>query len=58
VKPIYREFVGWDKTCGVRTFNALPSQAQHYIKELEKIIGVKISMVSTSPERDDMIMLG
>lgn len=58
VKPIYREFVGWDKTCGVRTFNALPSQAQHYIKELEKIVGVKISMVSTSPERDDMIMLG
>lgn len=57
VKPIYREFEGWDKTCGIREFNALPIQAQTYIKELEKIIGVKISMVSTSPEREDTIRL-
>lgn len=57
VKPIYREFEGWDKTCGIREFNALPMQAQTYIKELEKIIGVKISMVSTSPEREDTIRL-
>nr|WP_317404351.1 adenylosuccinate synthase [uncultured Helicobacter sp.] len=57
VKPIYREFEGWDKTCGIRAFNALPMQAQTYIKELEKIIGVKISMVSTSPEREDTIRL-
>lgn len=57
VKPIYREFEGWDKTCGIRDFNALPKNAQIYIKELEKLIGVKISMISTSAEREDTIRL-
>ncbi len=57
VKPIYREFEGWDETCGIRDFNALPKNAQIYIKELEKLIGVKISMISTSAEREDTIRL-
>lgn len=57
VKPIYREFDGWDKTCGVRDFSALPKEAQTYIEELQRLIGVRISIVSTSPERDDIIKL-
>ncbi len=56
VKPIYQEFEGWEKTCGVRSFDALPLKAQDYIKALEEITKVKISMISTSPQRDDIIM--
>lgn len=56
VKPIYQEFEGWEKTCGVRSFDMLPSKAQDYIKALEEITKVRISMISTSPQRDDMIM--
>ena len=55
VKPIYREFEGWDKTYGVRYFADLPKAAQVYINELEQIIGARIAMISTSPERDDTI---
>ena len=54
-KPVYREFKGWDKTAGIRKFETLPKEAQEYILELEKIIGVKIEMVSTSPDRLDTI---
>lgn len=56
VKPIYQEFEGWEKTCGVRSFDMLPSKAQDYIKALEEITKVRISMISTSPQRDDMIV--
>lgn len=55
VKPIYREFEGWDKTSHIRVFSDLPQAAQYYIKELEHITGTKIAIVSTSPERDDTI---
>lgn len=55
-KPIYREFKGWDKTAGIREFESLPKEAQAYILELEKIIGVKIEMISTSPDRLDTII--
>lgn len=56
VKPIYQEFEGWEKTCGVRSFDMLPSKARDYIKALEEITKVRISMISTSPQRDDMIV--
>lgn len=57
IKPIYREFKGWDKSSCVREFDRLPKEARDYILELEKMLGVKISMISTSPEREDVIML-
>lgn len=41
VKPIYQEFEGWEKTCGVRSFDALPSKAQDYIKALEEVTKVE-----------------
>lgn len=55
VKPIYQNFQGWDKTAGVREFSDLPKNAQEYILALEKFIGVKIAMISTSPDRNDTI---
>lgn len=57
VKPIYQSFKGWKSTLGIREFDKLPIQAQEYILGLEKIIGIKISIISTSPERDDIILL-
>ncbi|MCE3040194.1 adenylosuccinate synthase [Helicobacter anatolicus] len=57
VTPIYESFKGWDNTFGIRDFKQLPIEAQNYITTLEKIIGVKISIISTSPERDDVIFL-
>ncbi|MCE3037676.1 adenylosuccinate synthase [Helicobacter anatolicus] len=57
VTPIYESFKGWNHTFGIRDFKQLPIEAQNYITTLEKIIGVKISIISTSPERDDVIFL-
>ena len=57
VKPIYKSYAGWDKTEGVREFDKLPATAQEYIKELEEMVGTKIAIISTSPERDDTIVL-
>ena len=54
--PIYKSFVGWDKTEGVRDFDALPQSARDYILALENMIGTKIGIISTSPEREDTIV--
>ncbi len=56
VKAVYKTFPGWDKTEGVRTFEALPEAAQSYILALEEMIGTKIGIISTSPEREDTII--
>ena len=55
VTPIYREFDGWDKTEGVRNYDDLPINAKNYIDEIEKLINTKITLISTSPDRDDTI---
>ena len=58
VKPIYRKFKGWQSTTkGIKSFEKLPIQAKTYIKELEKFIETKISSISTSPERNDTILI-
>lgn len=58
VKPIYKTFKGWMKsTLGTRNYDELPQQAKIYISELEDFIGAKISSISTSPERDDTILV-
>lgn len=56
VKPIYKEFKGWEKSKGVREFSKLPKEAQDYILELEKMCGAKIGIISTSPDREDTII--
>ena len=58
VKPIYKKFKGWKKNIkGVKNFEDLPNQAKVYIKELENFIEAKISSISTSPERNDTILI-
>ena len=58
VKPIYKTFPGWKtSTQGVRKINELPEKARNYIIAVEDFIGAKISSISTSPEREDTILL-
>ena len=58
VKPIYETFPGWKKTTkGIRNVENLPDQAKKYIYALEDFIGAKISSISTSPEREDTILI-
>jgi len=57
VKPIYKSFKGWDKSVGARTLEELPAEARAYILEIEKITKTKVGIISTSPEREDTIIL-
>jgi adenylosuccinate synthase len=58
VKPIYKTFPGWKSTTqGIKNIEALPENAKNYIYALEDFIGTKISSISTSPEREDTILL-
>ena len=58
VKPIYKTFSGWKtSTKGTRNLKDLPEKARVYINAIEEFIGAKISSISTSPEREDTILL-
>ena len=58
IKPIYKTFKGWkSKTQGIRNMNDLPENAKRYIYALEDFIGAKVSSISTSPEREDTILI-
>ncbi|MBX8827023.1 adenylosuccinate synthase [Ochrobactrum sp. SFR4] len=58
VKPIYETLEGWkDTTAGARSWNELPAQAVKYVRYIEELIGTPVSMLSTSPERDDTILV-
>jgi adenylosuccinate synthase len=57
VTPVYKSFKGWDKTEGVRTFDDLPQTAKDYIQAIEKLTETKVGLVSTSPDRNDTIIL-
>ena len=58
IKPIYKTFPGWKtSTQGIRNIKDLPEKAKNYIYALEDFIGAKISSISTSPERDDTILI-
>ena len=58
VKPVYRTFKGWKtSTNGIKKFDDLPENAKKYINELEKFIETKVSSISTSPERNDTILI-
>jgi len=58
VKPVYQTFAGWDKTEGVRRFEDLPQTAQVYLRAIETLTQTKIGMISTSPDRNDTIIIG
>ena len=58
VTPIYKTFKGWkSSTKGIKNFNDLPTNAKNYVSELGKFIETKISSISTSPERNDTILI-
>ena len=58
IKPIYKIFPGWKtKTKGIRNLKDLPDKALRYIHALEDFVGARISSISTSPEREDTILV-
>ncbi len=57
VTPVYKSFKGWAKTEGARTLEELPAEARAYLDEIEKLVETKIGLISTSPDRNDTIIL-
>ncbi len=58
VEPVYEELEGWSaSTAGARTVRDLPAEAVKYVRRLEELIGAPVALLSTSPERDDTILM-
>ena len=58
VEPIYEEMKGWDgSSAGARSWNDLPARAIKYVRRVEELIGCPVALVSTSPEREDTILV-
>lgn len=58
VEPIYETLEGWQgTTAGARSWNDLPAQAVKYVRYIEELIGAPVALLSTSPERDDTILV-
>ncbi|WP_108812218.1 adenylosuccinate synthase [Sphingorhabdus sp. Alg231-15] len=58
VTPIYESMAGWsESTAGARSWADLPAQAIKYIKRVEELIQCPVALVSTSPEREDTILV-
>ncbi|WP_375638770.1 adenylosuccinate synthase [Bartonella sp. MF74HXZ] len=58
VKPIYETLEGWkEKTAHVLRWEDLPMQAVKYIRYIEELINTKVALLSTSPEREDTILI-
>ncbi len=58
VVPIYETLEGWkESTAGARTWGELPAQAVKYVRHIEELIETPVTLLSTSPERDDTILV-
>jgi adenylosuccinate synthase len=58
VVPIYESFEGWKGTTkGARSWGDLPAQAVKYVRQIEELVGAPVTLLSTSPERDDTILV-
>ncbi|HVI08693.1 MAG TPA: adenylosuccinate synthase [Candidatus Binatia bacterium] len=58
LEPVYRKMPGWQtSTQGLTRFDQLPKPAQEYLRFIEKETGAKIGMVSTGPDRDQIVFL-
>ncbi|EIZ83740.1 MULTISPECIES: adenylosuccinate synthase [Methylobacterium] len=58
VEPIYETIPGWSETtAGARSWADLPAQAIKYVRRIEELIGAPVALLSTSPERDDTILM-
>jgi adenylosuccinate synthase len=58
IVPIYETLEGWrESTRGARSWADLPAQAVKYVRYVEELIEVPVALLSTSPERDDTILV-
>jgi adenylosuccinate synthase len=58
VEPVYEEVEGWaGTTAHARSWADLPAQAIKYVRRIEELIGAPVAILSTSPERDDTILV-
>ena len=58
VEPIYETIAGWrEKTARARSWAELPAQAVKYVRRIEELIGCSAALLSTSPEREDTILM-
>ena len=58
VKPVYEDIEGWrGSTAGARSWAQLPAQAIKYVRRIEELIGAPVALLSTSPQRDDTILV-
>jgi adenylosuccinate synthase len=58
VRPVYETLPGWSETtAGARSWAELPAQAIKYVRRIEELIGCPVAMLSTSPEREDTILV-
>ena len=56
--PVYKTLPGWTENIdGVKNFKGLPKNCQEYVRFIEKFLGVKITIVSTGPQREEYISL-
>jgi len=57
-EPVYETIEGWtDSTRGARSWADLPAQAIKYVRRIEELVEAPVTLVSTSPERDDTILV-
>ncbi|HTJ63512.1 MAG TPA: adenylosuccinate synthase [Alphaproteobacteria bacterium] len=58
VKPVYETLEGWtESTAGARSWGELPAQAIKYVRRLEELIERPVTLLSTSPQRDDTVLM-
>jgi adenylosuccinate synthase len=58
LQPVYESFAGWrESTRGARSWADLPANAIKYIRRIEELIGAPVTILSTSPEREDTILM-
>ncbi len=58
IEPVYESFAGWsESTRGARSWADLPANAIKYIRRVEELIGAPVTMLSTSPEREDTVLV-
>jgi len=58
VEPVYETIAGWkEPTAGARSWAQLPAQAIKYVRRIEELIGCPVTLLSTSPEREDTILM-
>ena len=58
VEPVYETIPGWSgSTAGARSWADLPAEAVKYVRRIEELIGAPVTLLSTSPERDDTILM-